>query len=70
MNTEDKATEVIKAYDKVTRLTPIVYKTPHKPREVLEKHEGPPFNHSERNMMDHQSITQSIIPSNANLYFM
>ena len=47
LSMEDKANEIIAAYEKATGLTPRVYKTPGKPHEVLEKHEGKAVKHSE-----------------------
>ena len=44
---EDKAEEIISSYEKATGRTPRVYKTPGKPHEVLEKHEGTAVRHSE-----------------------
>ena len=44
---EDKAEEVIKAYEKATGLTPRIQNTPGKPGEILEKHEGNPVKQPE-----------------------
>ena len=47
LNMEDKAEEVIKAYEKATGLTPRIQNTPGKPGEILEKHEGNPVKQPE-----------------------
>ena len=46
LNMDDKASEIIQAYEKATGTTPKSFKTPGKPGELLEKHKGNPINHS------------------------
>ena len=47
VNMEDKAQEIIRAYKKATGTTPRVQKTPGKPGEFLDKHEGEPIKYTE-----------------------
>ena len=47
LNMDDKAKEIIQAYQKATGKTPKSYKTPGKPGEILVKHDGDPVMHSE-----------------------
>ena len=44
---DDKAKEVIDAYEKVTGITPRIQKTPGKPGEILEKNEDKPIMHEQ-----------------------
>ena len=44
---KDKAEEIIRSYEKATGLTPRIQRTPGKPREILDKHDGVPVKHSE-----------------------
>ena len=47
MNMQDKAEEIIKYYESSTGHTTRVQKTPGKPKETLEKHEGDPIKHKQ-----------------------
>ena len=47
LSMQDKAEEIIRGYEKATGLTPRTQKTPGKPGEILEKHEGEAVKHSE-----------------------
>ena len=47
LSMEDKAQEIISCYEKVTGLIPKIQRTPGKPGEILQKHEGQPIKHSE-----------------------
>ena len=45
LNMDDKADDIIQAYEKSTGITAKEYKSPGKPGELLEKHEGNPVMH-------------------------
>ena len=47
LSMNDKAEEIIQTYEKLTGLTAKEYKTPGKPGELLEKHEGDPVMHNQ-----------------------
>ena len=47
LNMEDKANEVIEAYEKSTGITPKIQKTPGKPNEILERNEGSAVKHKQ-----------------------
>ena len=47
LNMDDKASEIIKSFEEATCTIAKTYKTPGKPKELLEKHEGEPVMHSD-----------------------
>ena len=47
MNMQDKAEDIIKCYESATGHTARVQKTPGKPKETLERHEGDPVKHKQ-----------------------
>ena len=47
LNMEDKAKEIIEAYEKATGITPRKQKTPGKPGEILESNDGNPIKHEQ-----------------------
>ena len=47
LNMDDKAEEIIEAYEKLTGTIAKEFKAPGKPGEILEKHDGEPVMHSE-----------------------